>query len=74
MYALITDNFFNKSDRPSERPRLNLKPRTVDTASAAPVKSAGSKPDPFGGAKPVDTEKVLHTVEKKLETEEPKKD
>jgi translation initiation factor 4B len=42
-----------------------LKPRTVETASAAPVKSSGSKPDPFGGAKPVDTTKVLQELEKK---------
>jgi hypothetical protein len=63
-----------KLDRPSERPRLNLKPRTVDTASSAPIKSTGSKPDPFGGARPVDTEKVLNDLEKKHEAEEPKKD
>lgn len=59
-------------DRPSERPRLNLKPRTVDSAPSAAPKSAGSKPDPFGGAKPVDTDKALHEIEKKHE--EPKKD
>lgn len=52
-------------DRPSERPRLNLKPRTVDTAASSAPKSTGSKPDPFGGAKPVDTDKVLHDLEKK---------
>lgn len=61
-------------DRPSERPRLNLKPRTVDAAASSAPKSAGSKPDPFGGAKPVDTDKALHDLEKKHESEEPKKD
>lgn len=59
-------------DRPSERPRLNLKPRTVDSAPSAAPRSAGSKPDPFGGAKPVDTDKALHEIEKKHD--EPKKD
>jgi hypothetical protein len=61
-------------DRPSERPRLNLKPRTVDNTSSAPTKNAGSKPDPFGGAKPVDTAKVLETIEKKHESDVPKKE
>ncbi|KAK4517604.1 uncharacterized protein ATC70_000944 [Mucor velutinosus] len=62
---------FGSRDRPSERPRLNLKPRTVDSAASAAPKSTGSKPDPFGGAKPVDTDKALHDIEKKHE--EPKK-
>lgn len=56
---------FGSRDRPSERPRLNLKPRTVDTAASSAPKSASSKPDPFGGAKPVDTDKVLNELEKK---------
>ncbi|KAI7893865.1 uncharacterized protein EV154DRAFT_500290 [Mucor mucedo] len=55
---------FGSRDRPSERPRLNLKPRTVETVSATPAKSSG-KPDPFGGARPVDTDKALHDIEKK---------
>jgi hypothetical protein len=47
-----------------------LKPRTVDAAStAAPVKSSGSKPDPFGGAKPVDT-KTTQELEKKSDDKE----
>ncbi|KAI8085821.1 uncharacterized protein B0P05DRAFT_585338 [Gilbertella persicaria] len=61
---------FGSRDRPSERPRLNLKPRTVDSPAANASKSASSKPDPFGGAKPVDTDKAL----KKFEGDEPKKE
>ncbi|KAI8874730.1 RNA-binding domain-containing protein [Backusella circina FSU 941] len=55
---------FGSGGRPSERPRLNLKPRTVDSTSSAPSKSS-NKPDPFGGAKPVDTEKKIAQIEKK---------
>jgi translation initiation factor 4B len=51
-----------------------LKPRTVDTTTSAPTRSAGSKPDPFGGAKPVDTAKALDTIEKKHESDMPKKE
>jgi translation initiation factor 4B len=50
--------------RPSERPRLNLKPRTVDAGSSAPSKSS-NKPDPFGGARPVDTAKKMDEIESK---------
>lgn len=63
---------FGSRDRPSERPRLNLKPRTVDAAASSAPKSTSSKPDPFGGAKPVDTDKALHDLEKKHD--ESKKD
>ncbi|KAI9277374.1 hypothetical protein BY458DRAFT_504770 [Sporodiniella umbellata] len=58
-----------QQDRPSERPRLNLKPRTVDTHSDSPSTSTpkANKPDPFGGARPVDTDKVMKDLEKKIE-------
>ncbi|GAA5808440.1 hypothetical protein MFLAVUS_001831 [Mucor flavus] len=58
-----------RTERPSERPRLNLKPRTVEApaAAAAPARSTANKPDPFGGARPVDTDKGLSKVEKKLD-------
>ncbi|KAI8971068.1 hypothetical protein BDB01DRAFT_812632 [Pilobolus umbonatus] len=59
-----------QEDHPVERPRLNLMPRSVETQNKPAPKTGGSKPDPFGGAKPVDTEKVLHHVEQKLESKE----
>ncbi|KAI9483848.1 MAG: hypothetical protein EXX96DRAFT_559922 [Benjaminiella poitrasii] len=65
------DNY-NSRDRPAERPRLNLKPRSAETAPSGESAraSSGSKPDPFGGAKPVDTASVLNKIEKKHETED----
>ncbi|KAI8988271.1 hypothetical protein BDF20DRAFT_854780 [Mycotypha africana] len=61
---------FASRDRPAERPRLNLKPRTVDNAaSSGTTAQKSSKPDPFGGARPVDTDKVLKKVEEKLEAD-----
>ncbi|ORE04960.1 RNA-binding domain-containing protein [Rhizopus microsporus var. microsporus] len=55
-------------DRQAERPRLNLKPRSTDnTDSAANAPAKTPKSDPFGGARPVDTDKVLKDIEKKLE-------
>lgn len=61
-------NLFFLKDRPSERPRLNLKPRSVDHPSenvASPTPKA-NRPDPFGGAKPVDTNKALKDLENKF--------
>lgn len=56
-----------RNDAPAERPRLNLKPRTVDTPPAASTESPQSnKPNPFGAAKPVDTEEALKRIEDKL--------
>ncbi|KAK9365820.1 hypothetical protein V1509DRAFT_352437 [Lipomyces kononenkoae] len=53
--------------RPVERRRLNLKPRTQpiesETPAVAPVSS--NKPNPFGGAAPVDTAKRLRELEEK---------
>ncbi|KAG1445683.1 hypothetical protein G6F56_009828 [Rhizopus delemar] len=62
------DRFGGNQDRPSERPRLNLKPRSVDHPSenvASPTPKA-NRPDPFGGAKPVDTNKALKDLENKF--------
>lgn len=56
-----------RNDAPAERPRLNLKPRTVDTPPAASTQgSQSNKPNPFGAAKPVDTEEALKRIEDKL--------
>ncbi|CDS03401.1 hypothetical protein LRAMOSA00803 [Lichtheimia ramosa] len=61
------DDRFGRNDAPAERPRLNLKPRTVDTPPAASTESPQSnKPNPFGAAKPVDTEEALKRIEDKL--------
>ncbi|KAI8647668.1 hypothetical protein BD408DRAFT_408302 [Parasitella parasitica] len=47
---------FGGGNHQSERPRLNLKPRTVDSVTGSePTSARNNKPDPFGGAKPVDT-------------------
>ena len=61
------ENRFGGRDAPAERPRLNLKPRSADLPSAgSSAQTNSNKPNPFGGAKPVDTESVLQKVEKKL--------
>jgi translation initiation factor 4B len=45
-----------------------LKPRSTDnTDSAVNAPAKTPKSDPFGGARPVDTDKVLKDIEKKLE-------
>ncbi|KAI7864685.1 hypothetical protein BDF14DRAFT_1832697 [Spinellus fusiger] len=51
---------------PAERPRLNLKPRTVETVSSADDAHGSSKPSPFGAAKPVNTEDALKRIEEKI--------
>jgi translation initiation factor 4B len=69
------DRFGGNQDRPAERPRLNLKPRSVENATdSASTPSKANKPDPFGGAKPVDTDKALKDLEKKLESTSVSKD
>ena len=61
------ENRFGSRDAPAERPRLNLKPRSADLPSAgSSAQTNSNKPNPFGAAKPVDTESVLQKVEKKL--------
>ncbi|KAI9268029.1 hypothetical protein BDA99DRAFT_504673 [Phascolomyces articulosus] len=61
------DNRFGGRDAPAERPRLNLKPRSADLpSSGGSNQQASNKPNPFGAAKPVDTESVLKKVEDKL--------
>ncbi|KAJ8102664.1 hypothetical protein POJ06DRAFT_265528 [Lipomyces tetrasporus] len=54
--------------RPAERKRLNLKPRTqpVESEVPAPASVSSSKPNPFGGAAPVDTAKRLRELEAKM--------
>ncbi|KAI9320564.1 hypothetical protein BX666DRAFT_1909195 [Dichotomocladium elegans] len=59
------DNRFGR-DGPSERPRLNLKPRTVDAPSNESAREVSNKPNPFGAARPVDTNTALKRIEEKL--------
>ncbi|ORX62332.1 RNA-binding domain-containing protein [Hesseltinella vesiculosa] len=57
--------FTKNNNRRDERPRMNLKPRSVDhDADSAPQR--GNKPSPFGEARPVDTAKVMERVEEKM--------
>lgn len=55
-------------DAPAERPRLQLKPRSVDNVKeqSAQTPSSSSKANPFGAAKPVDTDSALKRIEEKL--------
>jgi len=46
------------ASQPATRPKLNLAPRTVSAENkdtTAPAPAASSKPNPFGGARPIDT-------------------
>ena len=52
----------------AERPKLVLKPRSVERDSGEPPIAVGSA-SIFGGAKPVDTSKILAEVEKKIDAE-----
>jgi translation initiation factor 4B len=52
----------------AERPKLVLKPRSVEMDSGDPAIAVGSA-SIFGGAKPVDTSKILAEVEKKIDAE-----
>ncbi|KAK9334073.1 hypothetical protein V1520DRAFT_322987 [Lipomyces starkeyi] len=58
--------------RPAERRRLNLKPRTqpIESETPAPAPVTSNKPNPFGGAAPVDTAKKLRELEDKMADKE----
>ncbi|KAG0176997.1 hypothetical protein DFQ28_007265 [Apophysomyces sp. BC1034] len=58
------DEHSGRSEAPTERPRLNLKPRTVDS-SKAEDQTRSQKPSPFGAARPVDTTEALKRIEEK---------
>ncbi|CAO3600067.1 unnamed protein product [Absidia cylindrospora] len=66
-------NNSRRRDAPSptaERPRLHLLPRTVDgtkTNTTTTTKPSSTKSNPFGQAKPVDTNKALERVESKIQ-------
>ncbi|ORZ09298.1 hypothetical protein BCR42DRAFT_424141 [Absidia repens] len=52
----------------AERPRLHLLPRTVGgTKTNTTTKPSSTKSNPFGQAKPVDTNKALERVETKIQ-------
>ncbi|KAK9377202.1 uncharacterized protein V1513DRAFT_429483 [Lipomyces chichibuensis] len=58
--------------RPAERRRLNLKPRTqpIESETPGPAPITSNKPNPFGGAAPVDTAKKLRELEDKMADKE----
>ncbi|KAI9028984.1 hypothetical protein CLU79DRAFT_696544, partial [Phycomyces nitens] len=64
-FARNNDRAGGRSDAPAERPRLQLKPRTVETSGKTDGSHASSKPSPFGAAKPVNTDSVLKRIEEK---------
>ncbi|KAF9433258.1 hypothetical protein BGZ76_009687 [Entomortierella beljakovae] len=59
---------------PAARRKLELKPRSTEapaSASSSDVKS--SKPNPFGAAKPIDSDEAIRRVEEKLQQEQREK-
>lgn len=50
------------TDSPSERPRLNLKPRTAPITEAPKSDKPCDKPSPFGRAKPVDVKEKTEDI------------
>ncbi|XP_027857978.1 eukaryotic translation initiation factor 4Ba isoform X4 [Xiphophorus couchianus] len=84
-YGDREDRYDRRDDRreeraPQQRPKLNLKPRSVPkeeegnssggTSPAAPPSSGGRSSSIFGGAKPVDTAAKEREVEERLKKEE----
>ncbi|CAL8340714.1 unnamed protein product [Merluccius merluccius] len=62
-----------RSDAPLQRPRLNLKPRSVpkeEEQSAAPASAGSRTASIFGAAKPVDTAAKEREVEERLKKEQ----
>uniref|UniRef100_A0A8C1A6Z8 Eukaryotic translation initiation factor 4B n=1 Tax=Cyprinus carpio carpio TaxID=630221 RepID=A0A8C1A6Z8_CYPCA len=58
---------------PTQRPKLNLKPRSVpkeEEQSSGPIASSGRAASIFGGAKPVDTAAKEREVEERLKKEQ----
>lgn len=58
---------------PTQRPKLNLKPRSVpkeEDKSSAPSATSGRSASIFGGAKPVDTAAKEREVEERLKKEQ----
>ncbi|XP_030823143.1 eukaryotic translation initiation factor 4B isoform X1 [Camarhynchus parvulus] len=67
---------FRREDRgPTQRPKLNLKPRSApkeEETSAAPAAQSSRAASIFGGAKPVDTAAREREVEERLQKEQEK--
>jgi RNA recognition motif-containing protein len=57
-------NFGRDREAPSERPRLHLQPRSTSGAQSSDAPRA-SKGNPFGGAKPIDSDEALKKLEER---------
>ncbi|KAL1916767.1 uncharacterized protein VTP21DRAFT_5471 [Calcarisporiella thermophila] len=66
------DRFGSDSSAPQQRKRLELQKRTVSSgdSASAPAQPPKNKPDPFGGARPIDTNEALRRVEERLKEKE----
>ncbi|CAM0140514.1 unnamed protein product [Umbelopsis sp. WA50703] len=64
-------NFGNR-DAPSERPRLQLQPRSSTGGGASQTSEAprSNKSNPFGAAKPIDSDEALKRLEEKRKPKE----
>lgn len=59
---------------PPARKKLELQPRSADASAAVASGDAkGSKSNPFGAAKPIDSDEVIRRVEEKLNQEQQEK-
>ncbi|KAG0048055.1 hypothetical protein BGZ83_006943, partial [Gryganskiella cystojenkinii] len=58
---------------PATRRKLELKPRSAETAPSASAEPAASKGSPFGAAKPIDNDEAIRRVEEKLKQEQQQK-
>jgi hypothetical protein len=71
-------NFLDSNDKlivgrdretPSERPRLQLQPRSSTGAQSSEAPRS-NKSNPFGGAKPIDSDEALKKLEEKRKTKD----
>lgn len=69
------DDFRREERGPTQRPKLNLKPRSApkeEESTAAPAPQSSRAASIFGGAKPVDTAAREREVEERLQKEQEK--
>ncbi|KAH8553651.1 hypothetical protein BGW37DRAFT_518592 [Umbelopsis sp. PMI_123] len=58
-------NFGRDRDAPSERPRLNLQPRSTTGGGQSSEAPKSNRSNPFGGAKPIDSDEALKKLEER---------